>query len=139
MTCPQPASDVRQPALHACCAVGVQVMVQPEAVRFPRKPLQLNFAVLLMRSSYDAVDALDFIPMERFEVSSARRQGPQARAHQSSPIGALGRPPKQANFWKLRQSELDPYNNQYAPLKFRAGDLTDPLCKCHRACTYRWS
>jgi hypothetical protein len=48
------------------------VLVQPEAVRFPRKPLQLNFAVLLMRSSYDAVDALDFLPMEQFEVRRSR-------------------------------------------------------------------
>lgn len=28
-----------------------------------RKPLDQRFAVLLMRSSYEAVDQLDFIPM----------------------------------------------------------------------------
>jgi hypothetical protein len=44
-------------------------VANPEPVKFPRKPLDQRFAVLLMRSSYDAVDALDFIPMEAFEVS----------------------------------------------------------------------
>lgn len=36
---------------------------QPEPVRFPRRALDQRFAVLLMQSSYRAVDALDFIPM----------------------------------------------------------------------------
>ncbi|CAL8465945.1 g5481 [Coccomyxa elongata] len=36
---------------------------QPEPVLFPRKALNQVFAVLLMRSAYDAVDSLDFIPM----------------------------------------------------------------------------
>jgi hypothetical protein len=35
----------------------------PEPIRFPRKALDIRFAVLLMRSTYDAVDDLDFIPM----------------------------------------------------------------------------
>lgn len=38
---------------------------QPEPVLFPRKALNQVFAVLLMRSAYDAVDSLDFIPMVR--------------------------------------------------------------------------
>ena len=38
-------------------------MQQAEPVTFPRKRLQLNFAVLLMRSGYEAVDDLDFVPM----------------------------------------------------------------------------
>ena len=37
--------------------------MQPEPVRFPRRGLDQRFAVLLMQSSYRAVDALDFIPM----------------------------------------------------------------------------
>jgi hypothetical protein len=41
----------------------------PEPIGFPRKQLDTRFAVLLMRSSYDAVDALDFIPRQQFEVS----------------------------------------------------------------------
>ena len=36
---------------------------QPEPIRFPRRALDQRFAVLLMQSSYRAVDALDFIPM----------------------------------------------------------------------------
>ena len=36
---------------------------QPEPIRFPRAKLDQRFAVLLMQSSYRAVDALDFIPM----------------------------------------------------------------------------
>jgi hypothetical protein len=47
-------------------------ITNPEPVKFPRKGLDQRFAVLLMRSSYDAVNALDFIPMEKFEVSSVQ-------------------------------------------------------------------
>ncbi len=36
---------------------------QPEPVLFPRKALDQVFAVLLMRSAYEAVDDLNFIPM----------------------------------------------------------------------------
>lgn len=36
---------------------------QPEPVLFPRKTLDQVFAVLLMRSAYEAVDDLNFIPM----------------------------------------------------------------------------
>ncbi|BBM99349.1 hypothetical protein MPTK1_1g20650 [Marchantia polymorpha subsp. ruderalis] len=71
----------------------------PEPVQFPRKTLNLKFAVLLMRSAYEAVDDLDFIPMNKFQVK----------------------------FWKLRQSELEPYTLQYKPLRVKYGDLTDPL------------
>lgn len=68
----------------------------PEPVRFPRKALDPALAVLLMRSSYDAMDALDFIARQDFE----------------------------ARFWKLRQSQVEAYNLQYAPLRPRPGDLT---------------
>lgn len=40
----------------------------PERIGYPRKQLDQRFAVLLMRSSYDAVDALDFIARQQFEV-----------------------------------------------------------------------
>ncbi|KAG0601759.1 hypothetical protein M758_11G137500 [Ceratodon purpureus] len=71
----------------------------PEPVLFPRKMLNLKFAVLLMRSAYEAVDALDFIPMDKFQIK----------------------------FWKLRQSEVEPYTLQCRPLRVKYGDLTDPL------------
>eukprot|EP00798_Chlamydomonas_sp_ICE-L_P021921 gene21921-28966_t len=38
----------------------------PEPVMFPRKAVDQRFAVLLMNSSYKAVDSLDFVPMVRF-------------------------------------------------------------------------
>lgn len=39
---------------------------QPDPVLFPRKALDQVFAVLLMRSAYEAVDDLNFIPMVAF-------------------------------------------------------------------------
>jgi len=71
----------------------------PDAIKFPRKRLDIKFAVLLMRSTYEAVDALDFIPMDKFQVK----------------------------FWKQRQSEYESYVRLYEPLKFTQGDLADPL------------
>jgi len=71
----------------------------PQPVLFPRKALGQAFAVLLMRSSYEAVDSLDYIPMDSFQVK----------------------------FWKFRQAEQEGYNLQYLPLRVRLGDLTDPL------------
>ncbi|KAL3147223.1 hypothetical protein ABBQ32_002719 [Trebouxia sp. C0010 RCD-2024] len=74
-------------------------LVQPEPVAFPRKALDQRFAVLLLRSTYDAVDALDFIAMDQFQIQ----------------------------FWKTRQAEYEPYLLQYSPIRVRQGDLTDPL------------
>ncbi|KAI5067335.1 hypothetical protein GOP47_0017863 [Adiantum capillus-veneris] len=71
----------------------------PPPVLFPRKNLSRKFAVLLMRSAYDAADELDFIAMDKFQMK----------------------------FWKLRQSEVEPYTLQYRPLNVKYGDLTDPL------------
>lgn len=44
-----------------------------------------------MRAGYEAVDALDFIPMDKF----------------------------QKNFWKYRQAEQEGYALQYNPLKVK--------------------
>jgi hypothetical protein len=71
----------------------------PEPIRYPRKILNLKFAVLLMRSSYDTVDELDFVPMDEFQIS----------------------------FWRRRASEQEAYLGQYSPLKPKIGELTDPL------------
>ncbi|GLC41889.1 hypothetical protein PLESTB_001043800 [Pleodorina starrii] len=71
----------------------------PEPILFPRKNLAQPFAVLLMRSAYETVDDLDFIPMNDFQKA----------------------------FWKLRASEQEAYNLQYSPLKPRIGDVTDSL------------
>jgi hypothetical protein len=45
-----------------------------EPIGFPRKQLDTRFAVLLMRSSYDAIDELDFIPRQQFEVRAMVRR-----------------------------------------------------------------
>lgn len=79
---------------------SLSLPLPPEPVLFPRRMLNLKFAVLLMRSAYEAVDALDFIPMDKFQIK----------------------------FWKLRQSEVEPYTLQCRPLRVKYGDLTDPVC-----------
>ena len=43
-------------------------LLQPEPVGIPRKALDQRFAVLLLRSTYDAVDSLDFIAMVRINL-----------------------------------------------------------------------
>eukprot|EP00892_Ulva_mutabilis_P004717 jgi/Ulvmu1/2617/UM014_0068.1 len=73
--------------------------VQPGPVRLPRKQLVLNFAVLLMRSTYEAVDALDFIAMDQFQI----------------------------RFFKLRQSEFEPYKFLVDPLQIPIGNLASPI------------
>jgi hypothetical protein len=41
--------------------------IRPPPMRIPRTSLYRPFAVLLMRSSYEAADDLDFVPMDRFQ------------------------------------------------------------------------
>ena len=76
--------------------------LQPEPVKFPRKTLDQRFAVLLMRSSYDAVDALDFIPMDKFEVGAGGTQ-PVPRRSGSSFDGSFG-----ANLWGALAGQSTP-------------------------------
>ena len=52
-----------------------------------------------MRSTYEAVDALDFIAMDKFQVK----------------------------FWKLRQSEFEAYKLVVDPLDVPIGNLASPL------------
>ncbi|EFN55426.1 hypothetical protein CHLNCDRAFT_134590 [Chlorella variabilis] len=73
----------------------------PGPIAFPRRQLDLNFAVLLLRSGYEACDDLDFVPMDEFQ--------------------------KRCVFWKLRQSEWEPYLLLHSPLRILQGQLTDPL------------
>jgi hypothetical protein len=65
---------------------------------FCRKQLDLNFAVLLMRSTYEAVDALDFIAMDKFQIK----------------------------FWKLRQAEFEGYKTAVDPTPVPVGNLSSP-------------
>ena len=47
----------------ATCAISVRTFQH-------RKQLDIKLAVLMMRSSYEAVDLLDFMPMDKFQVGS---------------------------------------------------------------------
>ena len=72
---------------------------QPDVVRVPRARLNLKLAVLLLRSSYAAVDELDFVPIDAFQIA----------------------------FWKRRAAEQEGYMALIAPLRVQQGDLEDPL------------
>mmetsp|Transcript_17807 Transcript_17807/g.26340 ORF Transcript_17807/g.26340 Transcript_17807/m.26340 type:complete len:369 (-) Transcript_17807:595-1701(-) len=63
-----------------------------------RQKLDLKFAVLLMRSSYNALDQIDVVPMDQF----------------------------QRDFFLIRQAEYQPYLNNFGPGMVSQGDLTDP-------------
>mmetsp|Transcript_34972 Transcript_34972/g.54838 ORF Transcript_34972/g.54838 Transcript_34972/m.54838 type:complete len:332 (+) Transcript_34972:83-1078(+) len=47
----------------------IELKKRPPTVKFPRKRLVLDFAVILMRSSYAVTDELDFVPMDEFQRS----------------------------------------------------------------------
>jgi hypothetical protein len=78
---------------------GFAVFMQPEVVRVPRARLNLKLAVLCLRSSYEAVDDLNFVPMDGFQKS----------------------------FWKRRAAEQEAYLALVSPLRVQQGDLEDPL------------
>ena len=63
-----------------------------------RSTLTFDFAVLLMRSSYNAMDALDCVPMDQF----------------------------QKDFFFIRQAEWLPYLSSLGPGLVKQGDLSDP-------------
>jgi hypothetical protein len=75
-----------------------RTFMQPDVVRVPRGRVNLKLAVLLLRSSYAAVDALDFVPMDAFQIA----------------------------FWKRRAAEQEGYLGLLAPLHVQQGDLEDP-------------
>lgn len=64
-----------------------------------RKQLKTPFAVLLLRSAYDAMDALDFVATDQFQKS----------------------------MWKFRQAEFEPYKTKVAPLNVPIGNLSNAL------------
>ena len=78
---------------------GFSLPLPPEPVRFPRAPLNIKLAVMLLRSTYETVDAMNIMPMDQFQIK----------------------------FWKARQAEWEPYKFQYAPLVIEQGKLSDPL------------
>lgn len=80
---------------------GIQALLdkqsRPGHVGVPRKRMELPFAVLLMRSSYNIADELNYYPMDAF----------------------------QKNFFLYRQSEWEGYRD-YHPTVLQ-GDLADPV------------
>lgn len=70
----------------------------PPPIRFPRRPMNTRFAVLLMQSGYKAAEDLKFVPMDAFQIK----------------------------FWKLRQQLWPTYVKALAPSVVRQGDLSDP-------------
>lgn len=73
-------------------------LLRPKPPKVLRSKLKLDFAVLLMRSSYNALDELDCVPMDQF----------------------------QRDFFLLRQAEYQPYVNALGPGVVQQGDLVDP-------------
>jgi len=68
----------------------------PQPRQLPRRRLDLDFAVLLMRTSYSAADELDFMPIDLF----------------------------QKRFFLLRQDEWSSYRDKVG--RTMQGDLADP-------------
>lgn len=72
--------------------------LRPKPPKLLRRKLSQDFAVLLMRSSYDALDQLDCVAMDQF----------------------------QRDFFLIRRSEYEPYIKALGPGLVQQGDLTDP-------------
>lgn len=106
-------------------------LLPPEPVAFPRKVLDQRFAVLLLRSTYDAVDALDFIAMVGPGTSSVSGMTLLATKSSSSTcdcdihkhcgtkLAYSLQDQFQIQFWKTRQAEYEPYLLQYSPIRVR--------------------
>lgn len=72
--------------------------LRPKPPKILRPKLDQDFAVLLMRSSYNALDKIDCIAMDQF----------------------------QRDFFLIRQAEYEPYVNALGPGIVQQGMLTDP-------------
>jgi hypothetical protein len=78
-------------------AARAERMLRPKPPKALRPKLNQDFAVLLMRSSYNALDQIDCVPMDQF----------------------------QRDFFLLRQSEYQPYVDSLGPGFVQQGDLTN--------------
>jgi len=76
-----------------------RTILRPKPAKVLRSRLNLDFAILLMRSSYNALDELDVVPMEQF----------------------------QRDFFLLREAEYKPYADQLGMGVLQQGDLADPV------------
>lgn len=79
-------------------AARLQRMLRSKPPKILRPKLNQDFAVLLMRSSYNALDELDCVAMDQF----------------------------QRDFFLIRSSEYEPYTESLGPGLVKQGDLTDP-------------
>jgi len=106
-------------------------LLPPEPVAFPRKVLDQRFAVLLLRSTYDAVDALDFIAMVGpgtstlsgvtllATIQSSSTRNCEVCKHSGTKLAYSLQDQFQIQFWKTRQAEYEPYLLQYSPIRVR--------------------
>lgn len=77
---------------------NLYLKTRPKPYQGLRSRMDKEFAVLLMRSSYNVADELDFVPMDQF----------------------------QKEFFFIRQNEWEDYYNSFPKLGLIQGDLTDP-------------
>jgi len=75
-----------------------QRLLRPKPPKILRSKLDKDFAVLLMRASYNTLDALDCVAMDQF----------------------------QRDFFIIRQAEYEPYVKSLGQGYVQQGDLTDP-------------
>jgi hypothetical protein len=76
-----------------------RTLLRPKPAKLLRSRLNLDFAILLMRSSYNALDVLDVVPMEQF----------------------------QRDFFLLREAEYKTYADYLGMGVLQQGDLADPV------------
>lgn len=97
-----PHAAVAAPPLTAETADNISARAErafrPKPARVLRPRLNLDFAVLLMRSSYNAVDELDIVAMDQF----------------------------QRDFFLIRQAEYKTYADSLGAGAMQQGDLADP-------------
>lgn len=60
-------SDDAENLFKSPIAQYIENQSRPKQINIPRRNIDLNFAVILMRSSYNVVDELDFVPMDLFQ------------------------------------------------------------------------
>jgi len=59
--------EMKTPNLFEDARDFFRKITRPDITRFPPRRMEQEFAVLLMRSSYNATDEMDFVPMDEFQ------------------------------------------------------------------------
>jgi hypothetical protein len=105
-------------------------VLRPKPPKILRRKLSMDFAVLLMRSSYNALDKLDCVAMVSvcalhnifFRFPSSLSRSPRDA---TGPASFL-KDQFQRDFFLIRRSEYEPYIGALGPGVVQQGDLTDP-------------